>query len=59
MDHSVHEQGSRTQQDQNRRGYWTNLPILGDLVKLITDLFHWTDEEWEEAGIYIDRLGDE
>lgn len=59
MDHSFREQGSSTQQNRSPRAYWTNLPILGNIIRLLTDLFHWTDEEWEDAGIYTDRLGDE
>jgi hypothetical protein len=59
MDHSFRELGSSAQQEQSPRGYWTTLPILGNIIKLLTDFFHWTDEEWEDAGIYIDRLGDE
>ena len=58
MDHSFREQGSTTQQ-QDSRGYWTSLPILGGLIRRLTDLFQWTQDEWEDAGIYIDRLGDE
>jgi hypothetical protein len=58
MDQSFREQGSSTQQEQGQRGYWTNLPILGNLIKWLIDLFHWTEEDWEDAGIYIDRLGD-
>ena len=59
MDRSFREQGSTMQQEQGPRGYWTNLPILGNLIKWLTDLFQWTEEEWEDAGIYLDRLGDE
>jgi hypothetical protein len=59
MDQSFREQGSSTQQNQDPRGYWTRLPILGNLIKLLTDLFQWSEEEREDAGIYIDRLGDE
>ena len=60
MDGSFREQGSGTQQDQNiPQGFLTSLPILGNVIKWLTGFFQWTEEEWEDAGIYIDRLGDE
>jgi hypothetical protein len=57
MDNSLHEQGSRTQQDP--KGFFVSLPILGNLIKWLASLIEWTEEEQEEAGIYTDRLGGE
>ena len=61
MDGSFREQGfTSTQQEQNPpQGFLTSLPILAKFIHWVTDLFQWTEEEWEDAGIYIDRLGDE
>jgi hypothetical protein len=36
-----------------------SLPILGNLIKWLTSLIQWTEEEQEEAGIYMDRPGGE
>jgi hypothetical protein len=36
-----------------------SLPILGNLIKWLASLIQWTEEEQEEAGIYMDRLGGE
>ena len=59
MDDSFYEQGSHTQQDAKR--FWVSLPILGNLIQWLASLSQWTEEEGEDAGIwiYIDRLGDE
>jgi len=57
MDNSFHEQGSRTQQGPKR--FLVSLPILGNLIEWLASLIQWTEEEQEEAGIYIDRLGGE
>jgi len=57
MDNSFHEQGSRTQ--QSPRSFLVSLPILANLIKWLAGLFQWTEEEQEEAGIYVDHLGSE
>jgi hypothetical protein len=58
MDNSLHEQGSHTQQDP--KSFLVSLPIiLGNLIKWLASLIQWPEEEQENAGIYIDRLGDE
>jgi hypothetical protein len=54
MDDSFHEQGSHAQQDP-KSFLLVSLPILGDLIKWLASLIQWTEEEQEEAGIYIDR----
>ncbi len=57
MDNSFRDQGSRTQ--QGPQSLLASLPILGNLIKWLASLIHWTEEEQEEAGIYIDRPGGE
>ena len=57
MDNSFHEQGSRTQPGPNR--FLMSLLILGNLIKWLASLFQWTEEEQEEAGIYLDHPADE
>jgi hypothetical protein len=57
MDNSFNEQGSRTQQDS--KSVLLSLPILGNLIKWLVSLTEWTEEEQEEAGIYLDRPGGE
>ena len=58
MDNSFHKQGSRTQQ-QSPRSWLVSLPILANLIKWLASLIQWTEEEQEEAGIYVDHLGSE
>jgi hypothetical protein len=57
MDNSFHEQGSRTQPGLKR--FLMGLPILGNLIRWLANLSQWTEEEQEEAGIYMDRPGGE
>ncbi len=57
MDNSFHEQGSHTQQDPKR--FLVSLPILGKLIRWLASLSQWTEEEQEEAGIYMDHPGGE
>ena len=57
MDNSFHEQGSYTHQDLKR--FLVSLPILGNLIKRLASLIQLTEEEQEEAGIYLGRLGGE
>ena len=57
MDNSIHEQGSRTQQES--KSFLVSLPILGNLLKWLASLIEWTEEDQEEAGIFLDRPGDE
>ena len=57
MDNSFHEPGSRMQQDPKR--FLVSLPILGNLIQWLARLIQWTEEEQEEAGIYMDRPGGE
>ena len=57
MDNSFHEQGSHTRRGPKR--FLVSLPILGNLIKWLASLSNWTEEEQEEAGIYLDRPGGE
>jgi len=57
MDSSFREQGSGTQQDSKR--FLASLARLPNLIKWLVSLIKLTEEEQEEAGIYIDRLWDE
>ena len=57
MDNSVHEQGSQAQQDPRR--FLAGLGFLASLLNWLAGLFRLTEEEREDAGIYLDRLGGE
>jgi hypothetical protein len=55
MDNSFPEEGSHTQPDPKR--FLVSLPILGNLIRWLASLIQWTEEQQEEAGIYMDRPG--
>jgi hypothetical protein len=57
MDGSFREQGSGTQQAP--RNFLAGLTILASLIHWLAGLIRLTEEEQEEAGIYLDRLGGE
>jgi hypothetical protein len=57
MDSSFREQGPGTQQDPKR--FFVPLLILASLIKWLVSLIKLTEEEQEQAGIYIDRMWDE
>ena len=57
MDNSIQEQGPDIQQDPIN--LLESLPILGNLIKWLVGLIKLTEEEQEEAGIYLDRPGGE
>jgi len=63
MDNSFQQQESNTQQ---KRGYFTGMRIFDSLLPLMRHSVSWlagllrlTEEEQEDAGIYLSRLGDE
>ena len=60
MDRSFHEQGFGRQKASST-GYWANLRLrlLAGLVNWLAGLIKLTEEEREEAGIYIGRVGGE
>jgi hypothetical protein len=53
MDSSFREQGSGTQQDPMR--FLASMPILTSVIKWLAGLIKLTEEEQEEAGIYLGR----
>jgi hypothetical protein len=55
MDSSFREQGSGTQQAP-KSFLATSLRIFASLIHWLAGLFKLTEEEQEEAGIYLDRL---
>lgn len=57
MDNSFREEGSRTQPGPKR--FSVSLLILKNLIRWLKGLFRWTEEDQEEAGIYLDRPGGE
>jgi len=57
MDSSFHEQGSHAQQDL--KPFLAGLRILASLISWLAGLISLTEEEREEAGIYLDRPGGE
>lgn len=57
MDSSVREQGSQTQEAP--KGLLVSLRILVSQLMRLANPIHLTEEEQEEAGIYLDRPGGE
>jgi hypothetical protein len=57
MDSSFRAQGSNTQRDPKR--FLASLTILASFIKWLAGLIKLTEEEREDAGIYLDRPGGE
>jgi len=64
MDNSFHQQESDSQ--QQRRGFLINSQIFDSVLPLMRLSVNWlagflklTEEEQEDAGVYLGRLGDE
>jgi hypothetical protein len=57
VDNSFHEEGSCTQPGPKR--FQVSLLTLKNLIHWLAGLFQWTEEEQQEAGIYLDRPGGE
>ena len=57
MDSSFREQGSDTQKAP--RSFLASLRIFASLINRLAGLIRLTEEEQEEAGIYLDRTGGE
>ena len=57
MDSSFREQGSDTQKAP--KSFLASLWIFASLINWLAGLFRLTEEEQEEAGIYLDRPGGE
>ena len=57
MDSSFREQGSGTQEAP--KSFLASLKILASLINWLAGLIRLTEEEQEEAGIYLGRPGGE
>ena len=57
MSISPPDQTPRLQQEP--KGFLDNLPALASLIHWLAGLMLLTEEEQENAGIYLDRLGGE
>jgi len=57
MDSSFREQAVGTQNEPKR--FWVSLTLLASLIKRLAGLIKLTEEEQEEAGIYLGRSGRE
>lgn len=57
MDSSFHEQGSGRQQAP--KSFLAGLKVLATLIQWLAGFMLLTEEEREEAGIYLDRPGGE
>jgi hypothetical protein len=55
MDSSFHEQESGTQEAP--KSFFGGLSIFVSLIKWLTGLIEMTEEEREDAGIYLGRPG--
>ncbi len=55
MDSSLREQGSGTQEAP--KSFLAGLKILASFIKWLAGLIELTEEEREEAGIYLGRPG--
>jgi len=59
MDNSFHRQGQGSDTQQDRKSFLVSLPILASILQWLASLFKLTEEEQEEAGIYLGHLGGE
>ena len=57
MDSSFREQGSDTQKAP--KSFLARLPILASLINWLVGFIRLTEEEREDAGVYLDRPGGE
>lgn len=57
MDNSSPETASGTQQSPNR--FLVSLSLLASLIRWLAGLGKFTEEEQEDAGIYLDHPGGE
>ena len=56
MDSSFREHGSST---QHPKRFFVILTILASIIKWLAGFISLTEEEQEDAGVYLDRLGGE
>ena len=65
MDSSFHEQESKTQPTNDEKTTrsltrsFMSLRRLASIIQWLASLIHLTEEEQEDAGIYLDRPGGE
>ena len=60
MDSSFHEQESKTQQStRSLTRSFMSLRRLASIIQWLVGLIHLTEEEQEQAGIYLDHPGGE
>ena len=57
MDNTIREQGSATHQDP--KSFLASLLILAGIIKELAGFVKLTEEEQEDAGIYLGRLSNE
>lgn len=57
MSSSLNEKESDSQ--QGTLGLLLNLPLIARLLDRLNEIFRMTEEEQEEAGIYLDHPGGE
>lgn len=58
MDSSFREEGSATQQQQTAQRSFRSLRASLTIIEWLQGLFRLTEQEQQDAGIYLDRLGD-
>ena len=56
MDNSFHRQGQGSDTQQDQKSFLVSLPILASIIQWLASLIKLTEEEQEEAGIYLGRL---
>ena len=56
MDNSFHRQGQGSDTQQDQKIFLVSLPILASIIQWLASLIKLTEEEQEDAGIYLDRL---
>jgi hypothetical protein len=59
MDRSFGEQKGPTNSQWVPKSFLVSPPIFESLIKWLASLVKWTEEEQEEARIYLGRLGGE
>lgn len=58
MDSSFREEGSATQQQQTAQRSFMSLRASLTIIEWLQGLFRLTEQDQQDAGIYLDRLGD-
>ncbi len=58
MDNSFNRQDRRSTTQQDRKSFLGSLPILDNIITWLASLIKLTEEEKEDAGVHLGRLGD-